>query len=151
MPKLDNPARTAPRPPDPDPLPPPGRHDGDETKRTPRGSEAPRADNTPLTYSPDPTHLAAGAGTAAAQAAQPRMVADTVNGGWDPLATGATAGIPGAYTPAGARKPANRAGLTGIIASPQTTWTVGQYVTTADAAESHWSSVTHWTPGRAPV
>lgn len=35
-----------------------------------------------LTFSPDPPHLLEGAGTAAEQAARPRMFADHVNGGW---------------------------------------------------------------------
>lgn len=103
-----------------------------------------------VTFAPDPVHLGAGAGTAAQQTAQPRLVADTVNGGWDPVATGATAGIPGTYTPAGAAVPANRAALSTVTASPATKWTVGQHVVTADTQHSYWSG-TAWTSGDAPV
>ena len=109
----------------------------------------------PSTFSPDPQHLAAGAGTAAAQAARPREVADTVNGGYDPApvaATGATAGTPGSFTPAGATVPANRAALTtaGVVASPTSAWTVGQHVITADGVHAHWSG-TAWATGDGPV
>lgn len=100
------------------------------------------------TFSPDPTHVATGAGTAAAQAARPREYADAVNGGWDPMATGATAGAPGSFTPAGSKVPDNLAGMTGVIASPATAWTVGQYVSTADSAKAHWTG-TAWVSGVA--
>jgi len=105
---------------------------------------------TQATYSPDPPSLGAGAGTAAAQSARPRMYADPVNGGWDQMATGATAGTPGTFTPAGAKVPANLAGMTGVTASPATAWTTGQYVSTADAAKQHWSG-TAWVTGVAVV
>lgn len=107
----------------------------------------------PSTFSPDPQHLAAGPGTAAAQAARPREVADLANGGWDPApvaATGATAGTPGTYTPAGAVAPVNRAALSTVTASPATAWTVGQHVVTADTQQSHWSG-TAWVAGAATV
>jgi hypothetical protein len=107
------------------------------------------------TFSPDPVRLGTGAGTAAAQAAQPRLVADTVNGGWDPApipATGATAGTPGTFTPAGAVTPASRTAMitAGIVATPQTVWTTGQYVATADSQHSHWSG-TAWVAGDAAL
>jgi hypothetical protein len=106
----------------------------------------------PSTFAPDPVRLGTGAGTAAAQAALPRLVADTVNGGWDPVAAGATAGTPGTYTPAGAAVPANRAALisTPIVASPATAWTTGQHIITADTQHSHWSG-TAWVAGDALV
>ena len=67
-------------------------------------------------------------------------------------ATGATAGIPGAFTPAGATPPATLAALTSaappIVASPATAWTVGQYVALGDASHAHWSS-TAWVTGNA--
>lgn len=108
-----------------------------------------------LTHAPDPVRIGTGAGTAAAQSAQPRLVADPVNGGWDPApvaATGATAGTPGTFTPAGATVPATRAAMVaaGVIASPATKWTVGQYVATADAQHSYWSG-TAWASGDAPA
>jgi hypothetical protein len=105
-----------------------------------------------VTFSPDPQHLLAGAGTAAQQTARPRQVADTVNGGYDDLipATGASVGTPGTFTPAGAQTPANRAALTGITATPTTIWPVGTYVTTADGLDSYWSG-SAWVAGHAPV
>lgn len=69
-----------------------------------------------------------------------------------PPATGATAGTPGSFTPAGCETPANLAAMTGITASPATAWTTGQYVQTATAGapgEATWSG-TAWVGGRAP-
>ena len=63
-------------------------------------------------------------------------------------ATGATAGAPGYVTPAGANLPANLAGLTGLVATPATAWSTGQYVITADRLGSHWSG-TAWVAGIA--
>lgn len=69
-------------------------------------------------------------------------------------ATGATAGVPGAFTPAGAAAPANVAALTSkpVVASPATAWTVGQYVQTATAGtagQAYWSG-SAWVAGKAP-
>lgn len=110
---------------------------------------APKVAN-PVTHSPDPTWLGAGAGTAASQAARPQRVADPVNGGWGPKATGANAGAPGTFTPAGAVAPANLAAMAGIVANPVTAWTVGQHVILLDATHAHWSG-TAWVAGNAPV
>jgi hypothetical protein len=63
-------------------------------------------------------------------------------------ATGANAGFPGVYTPAGATVPANLAALTGITANPATAWTTGQYVITADLIGAHWSG-SAWVVGKA--
>ena len=63
-------------------------------------------------------------------------------------ATGATAGTPGTFTPTGAVKPANLAGLAGVTASPATAWTVGQSVILGDGSAAHWSS-TAWVAGAA--
>jgi hypothetical protein len=63
-------------------------------------------------------------------------------------ATGATAGSPGSFTPAGSGAPANLAGATGVTASPATAWTAGQYVVLGDASEAHWNATT-WVAGRA--
>jgi hypothetical protein len=63
-------------------------------------------------------------------------------------ATGATAGAPGYFTPTGASSPANLAALTGVTASPNTAWTTGQYVITADLLAAHWSG-TAWATGKA--
>lgn len=70
--------------------------------------------------------------------------------------TGVTAGAPGAFTPAWVALPANitalRAdavvGTTAKVGNP--TWTVGQYVVLANAAEVHWDG-TAWTTGRKPA
>jgi len=63
-------------------------------------------------------------------------------------ATGASAGAPGIFTPAGCSTPANLAGLTGVVAAPATAWTTGQYVVTADHLGAHWSG-TAWVLGVA--
>jgi len=65
-------------------------------------------------------------------------------------ATGATAGIPGSFTPAGATAPANQAAMTGITANPATAWTSGQYVATGDAQPCYWNG-TAWIGGTAAV
>lgn len=68
-------------------------------------------------------------------------------------ATGATAGAPGAFTPAGCVIPANVAAVQsgGITASPATAWTTGQFVqtaTTGTAGRCYWNG-TAWTQGTA--
>lgn len=71
-------------------------------------------------------------------------------------ATGATAGIPGTWTPAGSQPPANVPNLIAgtpnpVVASPATAWTVGQYVqtgTTGAAGQAHWNG-TGWVLGAA--
>jgi hypothetical protein len=75
---------------------------------------------------------------------------------WTPApATGATAGIPGTWTPAGSAPPASAsvANTNGIVASPTTLWTVGQYVqgtAVGAAGRMYWSGTT-WVGGAAPV
>jgi hypothetical protein len=67
-------------------------------------------------------------------------------------ATGATAGIPGSFTPPGSTPPANVAGMAGIVASPTTPWTTGQFVQTGTAGaagRTSWSG-TDWVGGVAP-
>jgi hypothetical protein len=68
-----------------------------------------------------------------------------------PTATGATAGIPGTFTPSGSMTPANNAAMTAgpVVASPATAWTTGQYVATADGVHQHWNA-TAWITGNAP-
>ena len=76
----------------------------------------------------------------------------TTTGGGKPPATGATAGIPGSFTPAGCALPASPASMTGIVASPATAWTTGQFVQTALAGvpgRATWSG-TSWVGGVAP-
>ena len=73
-------------------------------------------------------------------------------------ATGATAGIPGTWTPAGSAAPTSVpnliAGVPNAVApSPATAWTSGQYVQTGtpDAAgRATWSGTT-WVGGAAPL
>ena len=71
-------------------------------------------------------------------------------GGVPPVvpATGATAGSPGTFTPAGSTPPANFAALATVTASPTTAWTTGQHVVLGDATTAHWSG-TAWVAGAA--
>lgn len=69
------------------------------------------------------------------------------------VATGATAGIPGTWTPGGSTAPASVSALiaSSITASPNTAWTVGQYVQTQTAGttgQGHWNG-TAWVSGAA--
>lgn len=70
-----------------------------------------------------------------------------------PIATGATAGTPGTWTPPGSTPPASVAALqaSAIVASPATAWTTGQYVQTGTAGapgEAHWDGAA-WAAGQA--
>ena len=65
------------------------------------------------------------------------------------VAAGATAGMPGYYTPSGASVPADVGGLAAATATPTAAWASGQYVTTADMLAAHWDG-TAWTVGKAP-
>jgi len=66
-------------------------------------------------------------------------------------ATGATAGVPGTWTPSGATPPTSVANLiagtpNAVVASPTTAWTTGQYVQTGTAGapgQAHWDG-TAW-------
>jgi len=62
------------------------------------------------------------------------------------VATGATAGAPGFFTPAGAAAPANLAAMTGKTASPATNWVTGQYMLLGDASKCNWNGTT-WVAG----
>lgn len=68
-------------------------------------------------------------------------------------ATGATAGKPGSWTPAGAAAPADLAALKAaqpaVKATPTAKWKVEEHVLTADAKPAHWDG-TGWTAGKAP-
>lgn len=64
------------------------------------------------------------------------------------VATGATAGTPGVFTPDGADVPAQLSALTGITASPNTAWTTGQYVLLDNGSQAHWSG-SAWVSGAA--
>jgi hypothetical protein len=68
-------------------------------------------------------------------------------------ATGATAGSPGTWTPPGSTPPADAAAAitAGVSATPNTAWTVGQYVqgsTAGVGGEMFWDNTT-WMAGRA--
>src|SRR5690349_24667463 len=72
-----------------------------------------------------------------------------------PQATGATAGIPGSWTPPGSRVPPDLAAVSswGVVASPATPWTTGQYVQTGTAGAAGracWTG-TGWVGGAAPL
>ena len=69
--------------------------------------------------------------------------------------TGANAGTPGTWTPAGSTPPASvaalQAAIPAIVATPDTAWTTGQYVQTGTAGaagEAHWDGDS-WESGRA--
>ncbi len=72
-------------------------------------------------------------------------------------ATGATAGIPGSWTPAGCIVPASQTAVMQgkpitITATPATAWTTGQYVQTATAGAAGrvcWTG-SAWVGGAAP-
>ena len=67
------------------------------------------------------------------------------------VATGATAGSPGFWTPSGAAPPVDMAALQAgsIVADPATAWTSGQYVVLADQSHAHWTG-SAWATGDAP-
>lgn len=70
-----------------------------------------------------------------------------------PPATGATAGIPGTWTPPGSAPPANVASMGGIVATPATPWTTGQFMQTATAGAAGrctWTG-SAWVGGVAPA
>lgn len=63
-------------------------------------------------------------------------------------ATGATAGSPGAATPANSYFPETLASMSTVTATPSTAWTSGQYVSLADGSTAHWNG-TAWVAGPA--
>jgi hypothetical protein len=84
------------------------------------------------------------------------LSAPTITGTWNAagawtvpgviVATGATAGLPGSFTPAGATPPFALANLTGLTANPATNWTVGQHVELGDGSDANWNG-TAWVAG----
>lgn len=77
---------------------------------------------------------------------------EIVTGSAGTPSTGATAGSPGAWTPTGSTAPADAdaADAAGIVASPATAWTSGQYVqgsTAGVAGEMYWDG-DDWVSGR---
>jgi hypothetical protein len=65
------------------------------------------------------------------------------------VATGATAGTPGTFTPTGATPPADLAAMSSVTASPATAWATGEYVVLGDASQAHWDAAA-WASGMAP-
>jgi hypothetical protein len=65
------------------------------------------------------------------------------------VATGATAGTPGTWTPAGSVAPPNLAGMGAVTATPLTAWTTGQYMVLGDVSNCYWNA-TAWVVGAAP-
>jgi hypothetical protein len=125
---------------------------------TPAGAATP-ANFTDLTAAPPITASPATAWTTGQYVA----LGDTTHAYWNGTAyavgdapapsvpaTGATAGTPGSFTPAGAITPANLAAMSGITASPATLWTVGQHVILADASHCYWTG-SAWAAGNAPA
>lgn len=53
-------------------------------------------------------------------------------------ATGATAGTPGTFTPAGSNVPYGITDLGGVVASPLTAWTTGQHLVLGDGTHAFW-------------
>jgi hypothetical protein len=64
------------------------------------------------------------------------------------VATGATAGTPGSFTPEGSTVPANLAALASVIATPTSAWTTGQNVVLGDASTASWDGDS-WVSGPA--
>ncbi|MFH8414357.1 phage tail tube protein [Streptomyces collinus] len=64
------------------------------------------------------------------------------------LATGATAGSPGSFTPEGAVVPANLAAMAEVIATPTSAWTTGQHVILGDDSHAFWDGDS-WASGNA--
>lgn len=64
------------------------------------------------------------------------------------MASGATAGSPGDFSPEGSHAPYDLAGLSGVTADPETAWTTGQHVVLGDGSQAHWNG-TAWTAGAA--
>jgi hypothetical protein len=65
------------------------------------------------------------------------------------VATGATAGTPGSFTPEGSTVPANLAAMASVIATPTSAWTTGQNVVLGDASTAYWDGDS-WAAGQAP-
>jgi hypothetical protein len=64
------------------------------------------------------------------------------------VATGATAGTPGSFTPTDSVAPANLAAMASVIATPSSAWTTGQNVILGDASTAHWDGDS-WESGAA--
>ncbi|WP_406192357.1 hypothetical protein OH733_05435 [Streptomyces griseus] len=65
-------------------------------------------------------------------------------------ASGATAGSPGAFTPAGSLAPYDLADLDLVTADPATAWTEGQHVLLGNGSTAYWDAAA-WVTGIAPA
>jgi len=80
----------------------------------------------------------------------PRIPAlETAVAALEGTATGATAGTPGTWTPAGSVPRAKLSAMPGCTATPGTAWTTGQHMVMGDANHCYWNG-TAWTAGNAP-
>lgn len=81
----------------------------------------------------------------------PLPVTYLARGGTTPpiVATGATTGTPGTFTPTGAVAPANLAALSTVTATPTSAWLTDEYVELADSSTAHWSG-SAWVTGITP-
>lgn len=119
---------------------------------TPEGSEAPLtlADMTGVVANPttpwvDGQNVALGDGSTAYWNGT-AWVAGVAPGEAPVVATGATAGNPGSFTPSGAPAPADLTAMSAIVASPTTAWLTGEHVILGDASHASWNG-TAWVPG----
>lgn len=66
------------------------------------------------------------------------------------VATGATSGTPGSFTPSGSVAPYDLAEIDamGVVASPSTAWATGEYVVLGDNSHAYWDGAT-WQSGEA--
>ncbi|MGW7434722.1 phage tail tube protein [Streptomyces sp. NPDC054849] len=63
------------------------------------------------------------------------------------VATGATAGSPGSFTPTGSVAPYQLTDMSTVTASPATAWTTGQHVVLGDGSKTHWDGDS-WNAGQ---
>jgi hypothetical protein len=71
--------------------------------------------------------------------------------GWSnsgPIATGATAGTPGTWTPPGSQPAQKFTAMDSVTAIPATAWTTGQHVVLDDGTLAHWGG-SAWVSGKA--
>ena len=81
--------------------------------------------------------------------APPAANADCIPSGPEPTgATAQPAPTPGLWTPADSYPAPTFADMTGIVATPLTAWTAGQYVLLGDGTKAHWTGAA-WAAGPA--
>jgi hypothetical protein len=120
------------------------------TRRSFADHATPVAEPTPFAE-PTPGWSNAPADSGITSREGPPTPIDPTSPGWSnngPAATGATAGTPGSYTPAGSEAPNKFTSMNTVTASPATAWTIGQYVVVGDGTFAHWGGAA-WTSGKA--